>query len=453
MNPNACNSKPISHRLKYAQLIVLVFAFFILVGTFCLMLPVSSSNRTWTPFINALFTATSANCVTGLVVYDTYLHWSLFGKIVILLLIQIGGLGFMSVATIFSLVVRRRISLNERIMMQEEAGSLKLGGIIRITKHLLLGTLLFEGLGTIILAFRFCPKMGLSEGLFNACFHSISAFCNAGFDLMGKYQPFSSLTTFSNDPVICLTIASLIVIGGLGFMVWEDFYIHKWNYKKYTLQTKAVLLTTTILITIPTVLIFIAETDKSMAGMAFTEKLVTSLFQSITPRTAGFNAVDLTKISDSTVLLTTFLMFIGGSPGSTAGGMKTTTIFLLFAVAVSVFRGKSDVTVFKRRLEDSQLKKAFALAVIYLSVVVVSIALICMAQDLPLKTVIFEVFSAIGTVGSTLGITTSLTFFSKTIIILLMYFGRVGILSIVFTFLHPAVPAPLRYPVEKLNIG
>ncbi len=445
--------KSIVNHFKYAQLIAIFFAFLIVLGAILLTFPLASKAGTWTPFTDALFTATSSNCVTGLVVYDTYSHWSLFGQIVILILIQVGGLGFMSLATIFSLMLKRKIGLNSRILLQEAAGSFKLGGVVRLTKHILFGTLFFESLGALLLAFRFCPKMGFAEGVYNAVFHSVSAFCNAGFDLMGKYKQFSSLTTFSGDPYVCLIIAALIVIGGLGFLVWEDIFTHKWRYGKYMLHTKVVLFATTVLILGGAVLIFISEVDGSMARMNRIDQIVNSIFQSITPRTAGFNSVDMSFASDSTIFLTIILMIIGGSPASTAGGIKTTTTFLILAAAMSTLQNKSDISAFRRRFDESLFKKACAIVVMYMVFAAAGIALISLFQDLPLKHVIFEVFSAIGTVGISLGITPELSSLSKLTIILLMYFGRVGVLSMIFAFIKTTKPVPLRYPQEKLLIG
>lgn len=443
----------LKRKMNYPRLIVLIFASVILFGTFLLTLPIASRSGTGTPFIDALLTASSANCVTGLIVYDTYSHWSLFGQLVILVLIQVGGLGFMSFATIVSLLFRRKIGLNERILMREAAGSNKLGGIVRLTKHILLGTLFFESIGALILATRFIPKMGFTEGLYNSVFHSVSSFCNAGFDLMGKYSQFSSITTFSSDPAVCLTIAALIVIGGLGFLVWEDIYVHKWKFNKYILQTKIVLFSTTVLILGGAVLLFFAEYDDSMKDMNILDKIVNSLFSSVTPRTAGYNSVNLNMMSRSSVFLTIILMIIGGSPGSTAGGVKTTTSFMLFAVVLTTLRNKSDITAFKRRFDEETFRKACTIVVTYLSVSFAAIGTICLFQDFKLTDVVFEVFSAIGTVGLTLGITPELTTASKIVITLLMYFGRVGILSIIFAFISPHTPKKLHYPQEKLMIG
>ncbi len=359
----------------------------------------------------------------------------------------------MSLATIFSLLLKKKIGLNNRILLQEAAGSFKLGGVVRLTRHVLFGTMFFEGIGAVLLAFRFCPKMGLWEGLYNAVFHSVSAFCNAGFDLMGKYKQFSSLTTFSNDPYVCLIIAALIVIGGLGFLVWEDIFTHKWRYGRYMLHTKVVLFTTTLLIIGGAILIFIAESNNVMLNMSLPDKIVNSVFQSISPRTAGFNSVDLTKLSDSTVFLTIILMIIGGSPASTAGGIKTTTVFIILAATLSTLKNKSDISAFKRRFEEGIFKKACTIVVIYVGLALSGIALISLFESLPLKDVMFEVFSAIGTVGLTLGITPMFSPVSKIIIMLLMYFGRVGVLSIIFAFINSTKKVPLQYPQGKIMIG
>lgn len=445
--------KPFLRRLNYSRLIAVFFALIILAGAILLTFPAASRTGTSTPFFNALFTATSATCVTGLIVYDTYSHWSVFGQVIILILIQIGGLGFMSLTTVFSLVLKRKIGLNERILLQEATGSFKLGGVVRLTRHILLGTLIFEVSGAVLLAFRFCSEMGFGEGIYNAVFHSVSAFCNAGFDLMGKYGQFSSLTTFSGDPYVCLVISSLIVIGGLGFLVWEDIYTHKWRYGRYMLNTKIILMVTVILIITGAVLIFIAESDKSMADMNLTDRIVNSIFHSVTPRTAGFNSLDMSAVSDFTVFLTTLLMIVGGSPASTAGGVKTTTVFIMLAAAMSTLRNKSDIVAFKRRFEESMFKKACTIVVVYIGISLIAVLSISLLQNLPLKDIIFEVYSAVGTVGISLGITPELSIVSKLIITFLMYFGRIGVLSIIFAFIRNTVPVPLQYPQEKLMIG
>lgn len=439
--------------IRYPKLIVLCFGGIILLGTFLLMLPISSQSGSWTPFVDALLTAASANCVTGLIVYDTYTHWTLFGQIIILFLIQIGGVGFMAAATILSLLLKRKIGLHERILLQEAAGSTQLGGVVRLTRRILLGTLLLEGIGALLLALRFCPQMGFGQGLYYAIFHSISAFCNAGFDLMGRYEQFSSLTTMADDPYVLLVIAALIVIGGIGFLVWDDLLKNKWHWSRYLLHTKVVLAMTLALIIFGSVLNFVAEGNASMHDMTLIQRIVHSLFQSISPRTAGFNSVDLASLSNTSVLTTVLLMMIGGAPGSTAGGLKVTTMFVMVAAVFATLKGQGDITAFNRKIDDNALKKACSIAAVYISISITGIICISLSQDLPFTSIVFEVFSAIGTVGLSLGITPDLDVFPKLIIVVLMYFGRIGVLSILFAFLKEQKPSPLQYPKEKLIIG
>lgn len=440
-------------KLNYTEIIVFGTLFLIIIGALLLSLPISSKGGTYTAFADSLFTAASAFCVTGLVIYDTFTHWSIFGQLVILTLIQVGGLGFMTVITLFSMFLRRKIGLKERRLLMESANTLKIGGIVFLVKKILIRTFIFESVGTILLTLRFIPHMGLKEGLYNGIFHSISAFCNAGFDLMGKYGQFSSLTTFVDDPVVNLTIMSLIVIGGLGFVVWDDIAENLLNFNKYHLHTKIVLVTTATLILGGAFIFFIIETNQSMAGFSIKERILASIFQSVTPRTAGFNTINLSHLSEGGGLLTIVLMIIGGSPGSTAGGIKTTTFMTLFISAWASAKQSSDVTIFKRRLETDSLKKASAITAIYLTVSFVSIMLISSVQDFSLKEIMFEVFSAIGTVGLTMGITPNLNTFSKVLITLLMYCGKVGVLSIAAVIAEKKEPSPLCRPVEKIIIG
>ncbi len=440
-------------RLSYTEIIVFGTLLMIVLGGLILSLPISSKNGIPTPFTDSLFTSASAFCVTGLVIYDTYTHWSLFGQIVILILIQVGGLGFMTVITMFSIFLRRKIGLKERRLLMESANTLKIGGIVLLVKKILIRTLIFESIGALLLTIRFYPLMGLKEGLLNGVFHSVSAFCNAGFDLMGKYGQFSSLTSFANDIIVNITIMLLIVIGGIGFLVWDDIFQNKFAFKKYQLHTKIVLVTTAVLILGGAVIFFITEINQSMINMNIKGKILSSLFHSITPRTAGFNTLNLSKMSEGGCLLTMLLMIIGGSPGSTAGGIKTTTFVTLFIAALSSAKKSSDITLFKRRLETDTLKKASAITVIYLSTAFVAIMLISLAQDFTLKEIMFEVFSAIGTVGLSLGITPSLNMFSKIIIALLMYGGKVGVLSMAAVLAEKKETSLLSRPYEKIILG
>ncbi len=440
-------------KLNYTEIIVLGTLLIIIIGGLILSLPISSRSGTSTPLIDAIFTSASAFCVTGLVIYDTYNHWSLFGQIVILILIQIGGLGFMTVITLFSMFLKRRIGLKERRLLMESANTLKIGGIVLLVKKILIRTLVFESIGVLLLTLRFYPKMGLRDGLYNGIFHSVSAFCNAGFDIMGKYGQFSSLTTYAGDIVVNTTIMLLIIIGGLGFVVWDDIVQNHFRFNKYQLHTKIVLTTTAFLIFGGALIFFVIEATHSMLNMNLEEKILASLFQAVTPRTAGFNTIELSQLSEGGSLLTMLLMIIGGSPGSTAGGIKTTTFITLVIAAVSSAKQSSDITIFKRRLESDCLKKASSISVIYMSISFIAIMLISAVQYFSLKEIMFEVFSAIGTVGLTLGITPSLNSFSKVIITLLMYGGKVGVLSIVAVLAEIKEVSPLSRPYEKIIIG
>lgn len=440
--------------LSYTQIIALGFFIIIFLGAMLLSLPISSRTGQFTPFIDSLFTATSATCVTGLVVFDTYTHWSVFGQIIILILIQIGGIGFMTIALSIALITKRRIGLKERNLMQEAVAAPQLAGMVRLTKFILIGTFIFEGIGAALLAFKFCPEMGLVTGLYNAVFHSISAFCNAGFDLMGRYEQYSSLTRYSADILVNTVIMLLIVIGGLGFFVWEDILENRNKYHKYRLHTKIVLVTTALLIVIPALLIYIMESQQgSFADKTTLDAILCSLFQVITPRTAGFNTVNISVMTDSSILLIMTLMFIGGSSGSTAGGIKTTTFAVLLMSVNATFKKKSSLNCFKRRLEEDILGRACTILITYLSLCVGAAIVICFVDKLPLKETAFEVFSAIGTVGMSLGITTKLSDFSQVIISALMYFGRVGCLTMVFALSQTKEAVPTMYPLEKISIG
>ena len=323
----------------------------ILFGSVLLMLPVAARNGNGTPFIDALFTATTATCVTGLVVHDTFSYWSIFGQIVILCLIQIGGLGFMTLATLFSLAVRRKISYNERLLISESLGKDSAQGVVSLTQHLLIGTIVIESAGMLILAVKFIPTMGFSTGLYYAIFHSVSAFCNAGIDLMGQFGPYSSLTAYADDWVVNLTIMSLIIIGGLGFMVWENIYRSK-SFRDLSVHSKLVLIITVFLIVMGTLLILLFEYDnpETLADKPWDEKILASLFQSVTCRTAGFNTIDLAQMRNASIIVMTILMFIGGAPGSTAGGVKVTVIGILLFTILSTMRGRDDVNVMGKRL-------------------------------------------------------------------------------------------------------
>lgn len=440
-------------KATYTQTIALGFLIIIIAGAMLLCLPISSRAGEWTSFFDALFTATSATCVTGLVVFDTYTHWSLFGQIVILMMIQIGGIGFMTLITMVSVFMGRRISLHERKLIMQSAGNTKISGAIHLVRHIILGTIMFEAAGAVLLAFRFCPEMGILNGIYNAIFHSVSAFCNAGFDLMGRFDPGSSLMRYRSDPLVNLTICGLITIGGLGFMVWGNIISVKGDYKRFSLHTKLVLTMTAFLILVPTVLFWLTERYAAFNGMPSGERWLSALFQAITPRTAGFNTVDQAALSESGTLLTTVLMFIGGSPGSTAGGIKTTTIAVMILTMIASARRNENVEVFKRRLSDNTLRQASAVFTVYMAAIVIFSVIICALEPFSLKQVLYEVSSAIGTVGLTTGITASLGAVSRFCLMLLMYAGRVGGLTLFVVLAENRSRVAVMRPKEEILIG
>lgn len=445
--------KRIISRMSKMQIIALGFFLIILLGSLLLMLPISSKAGTWTDFLSCLFTATSATCVTGLVVVDTFSHWTVFGQVVILLLIQIGGLGFMSMGVLFSLMIHRKIGLRERGLLSESVNAIQLGGIVNLVRKILLGTLIVESMGAILLAIRFSGTLGVRRGIYYGIFHSISAFCNAGFDLMGYQEPYCSLVHFSGDWLVNLTIVALIVLGGIGFLVWEDIIKNKYHFRKYRLHTKIVLVTTAVLIGVGTLLFYLFERENLAAGMGPGETFLTCLFDAVTPRTAGFNTTDIGGQTDASKLLSIVLMYIGGSPGSTAGGIKTTTFVVFLLYMRSNIQKTRGITIFGRRLEDGAIKRAATIACTNLMLAVGAMLLICAAQGLDLRDVALETVSAISTVGMSTGITRELNGLSRLAVILLMYCGRVGSLSVLTSFTDRRKTSPVEFPEEKILIG
>lgn len=437
----------------HARKIALGFFLIIIVGTLLLMLPISSRSGEWTSLVNALFTATSATCVTGLVVFDTYQYWSIFGQLVIIVLIQIGGLGFITFGVGFSMFLKRKIGLARRNLIQESVSALNLAGVVKLVKKIIIGTAIFEGIGAVLLAIRFVPKMGLLVGIYNAVFHSISAFCNAGFDLMGRYEQYSSLTVYSSDIVINITIMLLIIIGGLGFIVWDDIWYNRLNFKKYSLHSKIVLISTTVLVFGSAILFGIFENNNLMQNMNPLEKVLASLFASVTARTAGFNTIDLGAMTQSSKLLTDVLMFIGGSPGSTAGGVKTTSIVVMIFYIGANLRGIQGVNILGRRISEEDVKKASVVIGINLGMAVIALIAITASQNVNMDDLLLEVFSAIATVGLSTGVTRQLTVSSKLVIIFLMYCGRIGSTTFATSFIGNKRRAPIQYPEERINVG
>ena len=439
----------IKKRLSSSQIIILGFAGAILFGSILLTLPFSTRDGHGALFSDALFTATSAVCVTGLVVQDTATYWSTFGLAVIIALIQIGGMGVVTVAIAISSFSGKQISLKQRSTMQEAIAAPHVGGIVRMTGFILKVTLTAELIGTVLLSFVFCREFGPLKGVWYALFHSVSAFCNAGFDLTGVKEPFSSFTSYSASPVLNSVVMLLIIIGGIGFFTWDDIGRNGLRFRKYRMQTKVILTVTGILIALPAVYFFFFE----FSDMPIVKRIWSSLFQSVTPRTAGFNTADLTQLSETGQLLTIVLMLTGGSPGSTAGGMKTTTLAVLLSCAMSVFRKKESTHFFRRRVASGTERNAATVALMYVSLFLISGMIISRLENLPILTALFETASAIGTVGLTLGITPSLGIASQMILTVLMFFGRVGGLTLIFAAFSKSGTEHSRYPQEKITVG
>ncbi len=437
-----------------AQVVALDFLGLILLGTVLLSLPISSAEGRFTGLLDAGFTAVSATCVTGLVVFNTATYWSMFGKTVILVLIQIGGLGVVTLGVTAAMLSGKKIGIKQRFTMQESISAPQMGGIVRMTGFILKSVALFEAVGAVLLSVRFVPIFGVWTGIWYAIFHSISAFCNAGFDLMGTSSPFCSLTGFANDVVVNLAVILLITIGGIGFTVWDDIKRNGFRARRWRLQTKLVLTVSAALVVVPAVLFYIhGFRDASFASLSVPERVMASAFQSVTMRTAGFNTVDLAAMGEVEQLMMIFLMLVGGSPGGTAGGFKTTSL-VIFALCVSAtVHGKDDLEAFGRRVPRSITRAAIALVTAYLALFLTGGCVIALSEDVTLMQALFEAASAVGTVGLTLGITPSLGALSKTTLMLLMYFGRLGGLTVMYALSARRAPSPSQYPEENVTIG
>ena len=431
------------------QSIFLGFFLIIIIGSLLLMLPISSVSGKVTPFNESLFTATSAVCVTGLVVHDTGSYWSTFGQAIILILIQIGGLGVITVAASFALFSGRKISLMQRSTMQEAIAAPKIGGIVRLTGFVLKATLIFELSGAVIMMPVLCKDYGV-KGVWLAVFHSISAFCNAGFDILGTdASKYVSLTQYVNCTSINLAVIFLIVIGGIGFLTWEDIYTNKLHFRRYRMQSKVILITSAILIIVPALYFFFFDLN----NLPIKQRILSSLFQSVTTRTAGFNTVDLTALQEPSVATMIVLMIIGGSPGSTAGGIKTTTVAVLIANSLATFGRKDSSHFFKRRIDNQVVKNASTILIMYLVLSFTGAVAISTAEKIPFLKCLFETSSAIGTVGLTLGITPELGLFSQLILILLMFCGRVGGLTLIYAAISNTKKNISKYPLEHITVG
>ena len=436
-------------KLSSFQIIILGFLTVILVGTVLLMLPLSTRGGQWTSFENSLFTSASAVCVTGLVVRDTAEYWSVFGQAVILVLIQTGGLGIVSVTAFIASLSGKKLSLLQRSILQESISAHQVGGVVKMTGFIFRFAFTAELAGALLLMPSFCGRYGAS-GIWMSVFHSVSAFCNAGFDITGdKTGGFSSLTAFGSSAGVIVPICLLVVTGGIGFLTWDDIAVNKLRFRRYRMQTKVILATTAALIFVPALMFFFGE----FSSYPLNERVCLSLFQAVTPRTAGFSTVDQASLTGAGRTLTAALMLTGGSPGSTAGGMKTTTLAVLTANAMAVFRRRKSPRLFSRRIEDGTVKSAASLLMIYLFLTFAGACVISLADGLPIGSCVFETASAIGTVGLSHGITPSLGLLSHLVLTGLMFFGRVGGLTLMFAAIGSDASESALFPTEKINVG
>lgn len=448
------NKKRIKKRLSSSRIILLGFLGVILCGALLLMLPFATADGRGASFLDALFVATSATCVTGLVTQDTATYWSMFGKAVILVLIQIGGLGVITIAVSVARFSGRKIGLMQRSTMQEAIAAPQMGGIVRLTGFILKMVVLIEVIGAVLLMPPMIAEFGVMRGIGYSVFHSISAFCNAGFDLMGVKEPYSSLTSYLGHPLINLVIMLLIIVGGIGFLTWDDIRCNRLHLRRYRMQSKVILCVTAFLLVVPAVYFYFCEFGRPVwEGMSAGEKVFASAFQSVTARTAGFNTVDLSRFTEAGQMIFIILMLIGGSPGSTAGGMKNTTFAVLFATAIAVFRRRPNAHIFGRRIPNDTAHYAATVLLLYTVLFLAGGIFISYQEGMPVMPALFEAASAIGTVGVTLGITPTLSVASKLVLILLMFWGRVGGMTIVYAALATKHPYVSEYPREKITVG
>ena len=448
------NFKRIRLRLSSSQVIILGFMCVILMGSLLLSLPFATQSGKSAGFLDALFTATSSVCVTGLVVHNTATYWSAFGQAVLLMLIQIGGMGVVTVAVTVTMISGRKIGLMQRSTMQEAISAHHVGGIVKMTGFILKTTLLIELIGAALLSIVFCRDFGPLRGVWYGLFHAISAFCNAGFDLLGIEESYASLTAYVSQPLVTIVIMLLIIIGGIGFLTWEDVRTHRLHLHAYRMQSKVILASALVLIALPTAYLYFFEfSGGAWAGKSVGERLLAATFQAVTPRTAGFNTVDLTQLSETGQSVLILLMLVGGAPGSTAGGMKTTTAAVLLLSTLALFRRRETIRCFGRRIDERVVRDAVAILLMYLVLFIFGALVISRIEDLPMLTCMFETASAIGTVGLTLGITPGLGVASRLILIALMFIGRVGGLTLIFAAISGAQHYAARLPREKITVG
>lgn len=439
--------------LSHIQIIALGYFLIVIIGTLLLMLPIATKSGICAPFGTAVFTSVSASCVTGLILENTVTYWSIFGQLVILGLIQLGGLGYMTIATVFYRLVIKKHGLREKVIMAESINTTRMNNFSSLVKKIFLGTIIIELSGAVLLSIRFIKLFGILKGIYYGVFHSVSAFCNAGFDLLGSPTPFNSITSFNNDPFVILVISALIILGGLGFLVWDDLTIKRFRLKKLNLHSKIVLTTSAALLLIGSLLFFVLEYNKLFKDMPLETKLLNSFFSAVTPRTAGFNSVDISSLSQSSKLLTVILMFIGGSSGSTAGGIKTTSFFVFLAFILSSVRGRSNITAFQKSIKNEFLSKALLITAINFSLAISGAFIICAIEPVTLADAFIETFSAMSTVGLTASITPTLNLTSQVVLMVLMFCGRVGSVSFATALFEKKYTAPVSYPNEEITVG
>ena len=436
-------------QLNAVQTLALGFAALILLGGVLLALPLSSRDGNALPFLDALFTSASASCVTGLVLYDTWTQFTLFGQAVILLLIQVGGMGFMTVSILVAILLHRRIGLRQRSILMDSVGALQMGGIVRLTRRAIRVTLTCEGTGAALLELWFCPRYGLGRGLWMSLFHAVSSFCNAGFDLLGTG---TSLTSIAGEPLPNIVLMALVICGGLGFLVWDDLLVHGRHVRRWRLHSKIVVFSTTLLFAGGAMAFYFIERDYAFAGAGPGKRALMAAFQSVTCRTAGFNTAPLTALSQSGTLLTMSLMFIGAGSGSTGGGAKVNTIAVLFLSAAAQVRRKEDVNVFRRRLDTATIQRAYSSVSVFFMACLAGTMVMCL-QGISLDSALFEAISAVGTVGLTRGVTPYLPELSKLTVLLMMFAGRVGSMSVAMAVTRDKPQPKLRNIPEKILIG
>ncbi len=446
-----------SRNKKLKPELALVFGFLILIllGSILLSLPAATVSGESTSYLDTLFTSTSAVCVTGLVVYDTGTHWSAFGQALILLMIHIGGLGFMTFGVLFAILLGRKIGLRSRLLLQEALSEFTLQGVVKLATRVLMITLAIEFAATLVLSTRFVPLLGWKQGLWVSFFQAVSAFNNAGFDILGSVTgPFSSITAYAGDPVIVLTLAALFIVGGIGFMVMIDV-VKKRRFRNLVLHSKLVLYTTGILILGGTILIYLLEINngQTLGNMGLLPGIMNAFFQAVTPRTAGFNSITISSMTMASQFVIIMLMFIGASPGSTGGGIKTTTFATMIAGTVTILSQRKDVVLYNRKIPEAQINKVYLILVISLGVIMLNTFLLCISEQAEFLEIFFEVVSAFGTVGLSMGITTELSNVGRAIIIVTMFIGRLGPATVAFAIARDRKKTEIGFPEEKIILG